>query len=252
MPTAPDRIWTLNKVVPMYPDRYPPQRLRFSLPANKTYAAGQVVAENKANKGQADSISAVTAPPPAPATGTATTGGSLAAGTYGYKITGNTAGGETAPSPGFTQVVPAGTSTNTVTVTLPALPAGVTSYNVYGRTAGDERLLAARVAPGTYTDTGAAVPTAPVPAASKAFATPGLANFLGVLEYDAFTDASGNVFKGDSANPQGISTIGAAVWVGGAFNVADLVGLTADVLATMPGAHFVHGDFTSGVIAFGM
>jgi hypothetical protein len=147
-------------------------------------------------------------------------------------------------------VVPAGTSTNTVTVTLPALPAGVTSYNVYGRTAGAERLLITNVAPGTYTDTGAAVPTTPVPAASKAFTSANLANFLGVLEYDCFTDASGNVSKGDSANPEGVTTMGAAIWVGGDFNVADLVGMTADVLG-LRGA-LLHGTLaTSGVVSFG-
>jgi hypothetical protein len=151
-------------------------------------------------------------------------------------------------------VVPAGTATNSVTITLPALPAGVTSYNVYGRRANDLHLMAVDVAPGTFTDLPATFPaTGPDPTfSSSAFSTPGLANFLGILEYDAFTDASGNVTKGDSANPEGISVLGAAVWVGGAFNVADLTGLTADVLALMPGAHFVHGDFTSGVIAFGM
>lgn len=250
MPTAPDRVYNLKKVVPFYSNgEGDPERLRFALPPSRTFAAGQVMAENKAAPGQADAVAAVTAPPAAPTAATATAGGSLVAGTYGYRITGNTANGETAPSAEVTQVVPAGTATNTVTLTLPALPAGITSFNVYGRTPGAERQIAAGLGAGAFVDTGAVAMTgAGLPAASGAFANPNLANLLGILEYDCFTDASGNVFKGDAANPDNISTIGAAVWVGGYFNVADLVGMTADVLALRKNARIVHGTLTTGVV----
>lgn len=67
----------------------------------------------------------------APTLGTATTGGTLVAGTYWVGYSYKDASGETIVSPATSIVVPGGTSTNTVTVTAPALPAGATGINVY-------------------------------------------------------------------------------------------------------------------------
>jgi hypothetical protein len=101
-----------------------------------------------------------------PASSTATTGGSLTAATYGYKITALSSWGEGLPSAQKTQVVPSGTSTNTVTLTWTAV-AGADRYRVYGRTSGGPwGLLATVSAPTlTYTDTGADTPGSAPPAA---------------------------------------------------------------------------------------
>lgn len=97
-------------------------------------------------------------------TTTATTGGSLTAATYGYKVTALSQWGEGLPSAQDTQVVPAGTSTNTVTVSWPAV-AGAHRYRVYGRTSGGPWGLLATVTVPTlsWTDTGSVTPGAVPP-----------------------------------------------------------------------------------------
>ena len=100
-----------------------------------------------------------------PTTTTATTGGSLAPGTYSYRVTALIAGVETAVSPAVAQVVPAGTSTNTVTITWTAVT-GATGYKVYGRTSGTELLIANLGVVLTFTDTGAIIPAGAQPVAA--------------------------------------------------------------------------------------
>lgn len=103
--------------------------------------------------------------------GTATTGGALAPGTYSYRVSAINANGETLASTATTQVVPAGTSTNTVTVnwSAPTVPAGVsaiTGYQVYGRSAGTELLIATVGLVTTYVDTGSVTPAGALPASN--------------------------------------------------------------------------------------
>ena len=93
---------------------------------------------------------------------TASTGGTLAAGTFGYRVSALSAAGESLPCTEVTVVVPAGTATNTVTVTWP-LVLGATGYRVYGRSVGAELFLAAVGAVGTFTDLGSIVPTGAMP-----------------------------------------------------------------------------------------
>ncbi|HEY3630411.1 MAG TPA: hypothetical protein VGL21_05900, partial [Jatrophihabitantaceae bacterium] len=91
---------------------------------------------------------------------TATTGGSLVAATYGYKVTALSSYGETAASAEKTQVVPSGTSTNTVTLTWTAIT-GAVGYRIYGRTGGGPWQVINQVAQATsptWTDTGAITP----------------------------------------------------------------------------------------------
>lgn len=68
-------------------------------------------------------------PPAAPATATATTGGSVAAGTYNVRVTYLNAAGETLSSANSTQVTTGATST--ITVTSPVASADATQYKVY-------------------------------------------------------------------------------------------------------------------------
>lgn len=97
---------------------------------------------------------------PTLASSTATTGGVLTAGTYGYKATALTQYGETAGSAEKTQVVPAGTATNTVTLTWSAIT-GAVGYRIYGRTSGGPWRFIAQVGTVlTYTDLGTITPDA--------------------------------------------------------------------------------------------
>lgn len=80
-----------------------------------------------------------------PTTATATTGGTLTAATYYYRVcatngVGGNGVGSSLPCAEISQVVPAGTSTNTVTISW-AQVAGATGYKVYGRTTGAEQLI---------------------------------------------------------------------------------------------------------------
>lgn len=102
-------------------------------------------------------------------TTTETTGGTLAVGTYTYRVTAVNANGETLASTPAS-VTTTGT-TSTVTVSWSAVSAGyadpVTNYRVYGRTGGSEQRLA-EVAAGTlsWTDTGSVTPSGALPTAN--------------------------------------------------------------------------------------
>lgn len=110
---------------------------------------------------------AALATPVAPTSGTATTGGTLVPATYSYRISAVDEYGETVAGAADTQIVPAGTNTNVVTLTWPAVP-GASGYNVYGRAAGVElKLTPAPLGAAAFTDTGAAVPSGALPAANS-------------------------------------------------------------------------------------
>lgn len=91
---------------------------------------------------------------------TATSGGSLAAGTYGYKVSALSQYGETAASAEKTQVTTG--STSTVTLTWSTVTDAV-GYRIYGRTSGGPwRVISqiAQAASPTYTDLGTITPDA--------------------------------------------------------------------------------------------
>lgn len=110
----------------------------------------------------------------APATvgsSTATTGGSIAgSSTVYYKLTLVNASGESLPSSEASQAVPAGTNTNTVTITSPAAGQNATGYFVYAAlTTGLETLQgSAPTAIGTSTVLTALAATGNAPPASNA------------------------------------------------------------------------------------
>lgn len=92
-------------------------------------------------------------------TSTATTGGTLVAGTYSYRVAVmDSVGGETTASEPKAQAVPTGTSTNKVTINWGAVT-GAAGYRVYGRTAGVEELIATLGVVTTYDDLGSIVPS---------------------------------------------------------------------------------------------
>lgn len=115
-------------------------------------------------------ISASLATPVNSAFSTATTGGTLAAGTYYYRVTAINAVGETLPSTETSQVTTG--TTSTVTVNWGAV-VGATGYKIYGRSTGAELFLAQVGAVTTWTDTGSLTPSGAMPTAN----TTGLSSF---------------------------------------------------------------------------
>lgn len=111
----------------------------------------------------ANAIGTINYPATTPTLGTATTGGSLGAATYYVKYTWVTAAGESTPSPEASVVVPTGTSTNTVTVTLPSFPSGVTKANIYISTGTGTETLQGNATSTAYTQSAALVSGAALP-----------------------------------------------------------------------------------------
>lgn len=117
-----------------------------------------------------------------PTTATATTGGTLTAATYYYRVAatngvGGNGVGTSLPCAEVSQVVPGGTSTNTVTISW-AQVAGATGYKVYGRTTGAE-LLIGTIALGTtlsFLDDGTVSPSGALPIADTSVDTGQLIN----------------------------------------------------------------------------
>lgn len=96
--------------------------------------------------------------PAVPATSTSTSGGTLAAGTYTYRVTFRYGTLETAPSVGKAQITTGATSTVTVDVTG-IVPQGATSWRVYGRTGGSELLMSTVTLPTlNFIDDGSGTP----------------------------------------------------------------------------------------------
>jgi hypothetical protein len=96
----------------------------------------------------------------------ASTSGTLAAGTYYYRVTATTAAGETTPCAEQSFVLAA---TGGVIISWPQV-AGATGYNVYGRATGAE-LLMATITNGTtltWTDDGSVTPSGAMPTTNTA------------------------------------------------------------------------------------
>lgn len=102
-------------------------------------------------------------PTAAPTVTTATTGGTLPAGTQSYRVSAIVSGLETAVSPAGSIATTGTTSTATPTW---AAVTGATGYKVYGRTAGTELLIATLGNVLTFTDTGAITPAGAQPVAT--------------------------------------------------------------------------------------
>lgn len=105
----------------------------------------------------------------------ASTGGTIPASTiYYYRYTWITPSGETQPNATQSHATPAsGTSTNTVKVTIPAFPPGVTAASIYvGTASGSEKLISTiNASAGNYTLTAAPAGSVAFPASNTASAT---------------------------------------------------------------------------------
>jgi hypothetical protein len=89
-----------------------------------------------------------------------TTGGTLAAGTFWYRVSATNANGQGLACVEQSAVVASGT-TGSVSITVASV-AGATNYNFYGRTQGAELLLVTQAGT-TYVDTNAATPSGALP-----------------------------------------------------------------------------------------
>ena len=116
-----------------------------------------------ANSGQGVVVSQLATPTGA-GTSTSTTGGTLAAATYGYRVSAYNQYGETTASTTVTQATTG--TTSTVTVSWTAVT-GALGYRVYGRTSGSELLIYTVAAPATsFLDYGARTPAGALPGAN--------------------------------------------------------------------------------------
>lgn len=106
------------------------------------------------------------AAPPAPSISTNAAGGTLAAGTYSYRLSKVVNGIETTASTAVTQVTTGSTSIVILDWTA-TVDSRATSYKVYGRTGGSELLMATVLVASatTFTDTNAVTPSGALPAA---------------------------------------------------------------------------------------
>jgi hypothetical protein len=159
----------------------------------------------------------VTVPLTAPtglALSTATTGGTLAAATYAYRVSATNAVGESVACTEVTQVTTG--TTSTVTLTWNA-EVGATGYKVYGRTSGGELLIASTTST-TYTDTGSVTPAGALPTNTSTNAPAPLythpnANFtwVGFCEGPAFIYGAGYAGGTSIIYRFGIATDGSAL-----------------------------------------
>lgn len=103
---------------------------------------------------------------------TNTSGGTLAAATYSYRVSAVINGIETQASTAKTQITTGATSTVTLDWTVAAGKSpwsGASAFKVYGRTGGSELLMGTVNMPTmTFTDTGSVTPSGALPAASTA------------------------------------------------------------------------------------
>jgi hypothetical protein len=143
-----------------------------TLPPGTYYVRRTYVTDNGETDASAEA--SVVVPPPvanpsaAPTLATATTGGLLPAATYYVVYTWVNAVGETLVS-AEANIVTTG-STSTITVTIPALPSGATSANIYISTATGTETKQGSTATTTYTQTAALVAGAAKPVANTCIA----------------------------------------------------------------------------------
>lgn len=135
----------------------------------RTPKIGQVVSYRNAAGETTDIVvqARQEAAPPAPSTSTSTSGGTLAASTYSYRITAVISGIETTASEIKTQTTTGTTSTVTVDWTSIAETepySGATAFKVYGRTGGSQLLIGTVNMPTTtFVDTGSVTPSGAQP-----------------------------------------------------------------------------------------
>jgi hypothetical protein len=136
------------------------------MPLRPTNVADTVIYRNAHGRSSAVKIIAVQgfAMPVASITATGfTTGGTLTAATYSYRIAYTRGSIDSVASTAVTGVVASG-STGRVDLSWTAI-AGASQYKIYGRTGGSELLMATQAGT-TFSDTGSATPSGALPTAN--------------------------------------------------------------------------------------
>lgn len=127
-------------------------------------------AKGRTKVGVVTAVSARPVNPPTIASATpATSGGTLADGTYYYRVSVVTTGAESIASAEVSAVVSGGAGAGQVTITVNAV-AGATAYKFYGRAAGTEQQIASQAGV-TFIDTGSVTPSGALPTLAKSTAT---------------------------------------------------------------------------------
>jgi hypothetical protein len=125
----------------------------------------------------------MTNPGSAPTLSTSTTGGSLPAATYYVKYTWVSSGGGESAGSAEANITTTG-STSTITVTVPALPAGCSQTNIYIGTSSGAEYLQGNTTSTAYTQSAALISVDPVPTISTALNTyPSSNTLFGKLQY---------------------------------------------------------------------
>lgn len=195
---------------------------------------------------QVTTLPAALATPVNAAFATATTGGTLAAATYYYRVSAlDGRGGETLASAETSQVTTGATST--VTVNWDAV-SGATGYKVYGRTTGAELLIATVGAVTTYTDTGSITPAGALPSANTTGLFSGTSSDIAVA---AGASVTVGIYTADANGIPADARID--VYVDSPGNDILQVQLTAnDPLQVIAGPCTVRGKKPASAVAYGM
>lgn len=181
-PAAPRRITLITAAHDATGDSLPDGQDGSRWTHGFTYAPENYTAGHVRDVCDLDTVDQPALPTPGTVTATpATTGGTLAAGVHGYRVTATRGGGETLPSAEVTATTTG--ATGTVALSWAAVY-GATGYRVYGRTAAAELHLADVTAP-AFTDTGAGTPAGALPVANST-AGPGDYTNLGPVVFQPY------------------------------------------------------------------
>lgn len=209
--------------------------VRVLLPPNVSYAQGTILGELTATPGTYKAYAPAPSIPAAPVLSTATTGGTVAAATYGAEVTYVNALGETVAS-APASITTTGT-TSTITVDSPAASGNATGYNVYmtqGGGATYTKQNATPIALGTnFTLTAPPTSTGAAPPAGNT-TTDGSQTPAVILAYAAQTDASGDLVN--ASEWPGVVENTVPAYTQGTFRTQDLTGLDANAVTKLAGA----------------
>lgn len=237
MPTSATTIYNRNRLTPAYP-AFPAPTVAIKLPANKTLVAGQILGELIGN----NEVQVLTP------------GGTISGGTWTITFGGQTTSNlafnanaaaiqaalEALSSIGTGNVVVTGGPISSGTVTL-TFQGALGNTNVAQVTCSAASLTGSSPTLTPSTTTQGSAGTAGTFDVYSASATNGQQIPSAILEFDTQTDASGNVIY-----ENGRTATMTTAFVGGAFNTADLTGLTPACITARSGCHFLTGTQANG------
>lgn len=233
MPTSPNKTFTRKRLISAYPG-LPHPTISIKLPASKTFSAGQVLAELIGNN----------------EVQTLTENVNITAGTFTITFGGQTtapiAHDATAATVQAALEALSTIGTGNIAVTggpIGTTPLTLTFQNALGNTNVAQVTVDVTSLTGTITVATATAGSAGTPGTYDSVdltLTNGRQLPKALLEWDVETDSNGKVIMENDRRTDATSA-----YVGGAFNTADLTGLTAAVLAARPGSRILEGSLSS-------